>query len=72
MNEAELKSTLAQMDAEIKKKSADIEDAQLDLRHMREKRRSFARRNCSHPDTYERSIMGREFETRCKVCGEEV
>lgn len=70
MNEKELKEKLAEMDAEIKSKAADIEDAQLDLRHLREKRRAFARRNCKHEKTYERSCMGREIDTYCDTCGE--
>jgi len=70
MSEKALKEKLATMDAMIKVKAADIEDAQLDLRHLIEKRRAFARRNCKHARTYQRSIMGREMETRCEICNE--
>jgi hypothetical protein len=72
MDENELKTKLAELDAALKVKAGEVEDAQLELKHMREKRRAFARRNCKHQRTYQRSIMGREFETRCETCNEEV
>jgi hypothetical protein len=70
MTEKDLKAKLALMDADIKAMSGQIEDAQLDLRHLVEKRRAFAMRNCSHPKNkrYERSVMGREIDTYCGVC----
>ena len=70
MNEADLKAKLAEMDAEIKVKRGEIEDMQLDLRHMAEKRHAFARRNCTHERTYQRSCMGREIDTYCEICNE--
>jgi hypothetical protein len=70
MTEAELKQKLALMDADIKAMAGQIEDAQLDLRHLVEKRRAFAMRNCSHPkeERYERSCMGREIDVYCGIC----
>lgn len=72
MNEQELKAKLAEMDAAIKEKRGEVEDAQLELKHLHEKRSAFARRNCPHTKTYQRSIMGREYETRCDLCNEEL
>jgi len=72
MNETDLKIALAQMDAEIADKRGDVEDAQLELKHLAEKRRAFAKRNCPHTNKYTRSIMGRETERRCELCNEEV
>jgi len=72
MSEKALKEKLATMDAMIKVKAADIEDAQIDLRHLVDKRHAFARRNCKHARTYERSVMGRDIETRCEICDEEL
>lgn len=70
MNRTELLAKLAELDAEIKEKRGEVEDAQLDLKHLAEKRRAFANRNCPHEATYQRSVMGREIDTYCKDCGE--
>jgi hypothetical protein len=70
VNVAELKAKLAALDADIATKRGEVEDATLDLRHLREKRKAFAMRNCKHEDTYERSVMGREIDKYCSICGE--
>jgi hypothetical protein len=68
VDEKELKAKLAEMDQLIQDKRADVEDAQLDLKHLVEKRRAFAMRNCKHERTYKRSVMGREIDTYCEIC----
>jgi hypothetical protein len=65
-----LKEKLAQFDADIATKRGEVEDAQLDLKHLAERRKAFAMRNCEHPkeERYERSCMGREIDIYCGVC----
>lgn len=70
MNQSDLKNKLATMDADIATKRGEVEDVTLDLRHLRDKRKAFAMRNCGHEKTYERSVMGREIDKYCDICGE--
>jgi hypothetical protein len=69
INAATLKQHLAEMDGEIKDKVAKVEDLQIEIRFLREKRRAFANRHCKHEHTYQRSVMGREIDTYCDICG---
>ena len=70
MNEAELKTRLATLDAEIKEARLIAENAKADLELVVTKRRNFARINCDHPQDqrYERSCMGREIDIYCGIC----
>jgi hypothetical protein len=68
METLELKKRLKEFDDQIGEAAQKLEDAQLDLEVLYKKRTNFARRNCPHTATYNRSIMGREIETRCKLC----
>ena len=61
---------LAKLDADIAAKRAEVEDATIDLKALREKRRALAMRGCKHEKTYERSVMGREIDKYCEDCGE--
>jgi hypothetical protein len=70
VDEKELKAKLVEMDQAIKSKQADVEDTQLELKHLREKRKAFANRNCPHTKKYQRSVMGREIDTYCELCNE--
>lgn len=72
MKELELREALKVMDDEIAVKRGEIEDAHLDLKHLAEKRSAWAKRNCPHERTFERSVMGREIEKRCSLCNEEI
>lgn len=63
---------LATMDADIATKRAEVEDATLDLKHLREKRKAFAMRNCPHTKKYQRSVMGRDIDTHCELCNEQL
>lgn len=69
MDVKELKEKLAEMDAAIDVARLARDNANLDLELLVKKRQGFARINCSHPETYERSVMGRDIDTYCKVCG---
>jgi hypothetical protein len=59
---------LAEMDAQLSRLRNKVADAKDELEMVRRKRDRFARENCLHAQTYERSIMGREYERRCKDC----
>jgi hypothetical protein len=67
----EVKAELAKQDAEILKLRLARDNAESDLQVAALKRRNFARINCPHPkeQRYERSIMGREIDIECGVCG---
>ena len=72
MERDELKRKLADFDGKIAAQATVAEDAQLDLEVLWKKRESFARRNCPHTATFRRSVMGKEYETRCKDCDTEL
>lgn len=63
---------LESMDEEINAKALELEDAQLELEMLHKKRTAWARRYCAHAKTTTRSIMGKETETNCNLCGLEV
>lgn len=68
LSDTVLRRKLAEMDDAIAIKAGEVEDLQLELEALYNKRKAFARRNCPHTKTYTRSIMGRETETRCNLC----
>jgi hypothetical protein len=74
MNIEELKTKLAEMDAEIKNLRVAKLNAESDLQVAVLKRANYARINCDHPQDqrYERSVMGREIDIHCGVCGIEI
>ena len=65
-----IKKLLLKLDAEIADKRLEVENATIDLKGLREKRRAMAMRYCKHEKTYERSVMGREIDKYCEDCGE--
>lgn len=72
MDEKELKAKLKELDDKLAILAGEIEDLQYDAEALLKKRKSFARRNCKHPRTYQRSVMGKEIDTYCEVCDEEL
>jgi hypothetical protein len=68
-----VKSRLAVYDFNLAQTAEVIEDAQFEVDVLQRQRRQFARTNCPHPETYERSV-GTDFtmEKHCKVCDEKV
>jgi len=74
MNIDEVKAELERQDAEIKKLRLVMENAKSDLEVAVLRRKNYARINCPHPkeQRYERSVMGREIDLHCGVCGIEL
>jgi len=74
MSHEELKLALAGMDAEIIKLRTARDNAISDLEVAVLRRRNYARNNCDHPQEqrYQVSVMGREIDLHCGVCGVEL
>jgi len=72
MDAKEFRTKLDEWDAKIDVAATALEDAKLDIEQLQKKRTNFCRRNCPHTETYTRSVMGKEYETRCQRCNIEV
>lgn len=67
----ELKTKLAEMDEEIKQLRVVKMNAESDLQVAVLRRSNYARINCDHPEEqrYKVSVMGRDIDLHCGVCG---
>jgi hypothetical protein len=72
VEEKELKAKLKELDDKLAVLSGEIEDMQYEAEALLKKRRAFARRNCKHQRTRQRSVMGKEIVTYCDICDEEL
>ena len=72
MSPAELKRKLGELDSQMMDLGMEIESIQYEIEALAKKRKALARRHCPHSRTYQRSVMGKEIEICCKLCGEEV
>jgi hypothetical protein len=72
VEEKKLKAKLKELDDQLAVLAAEIEDMQYDAEALLKKRRAFARRNCDHVRTRQRSVMGKEIITYCDICDEEL
>jgi hypothetical protein len=68
LTNAEILEKIGEMDAEIAKQREVVDNAKLALEYLGKKRRNWCMHNCPHTQTYQRSIMGREYDTYCSLC----